>query len=217
MTNKIETAVAITAADVLAFLGFKQSEATFQPEGSNVATVIPIEAIFTAHPQLLRYAVYHGMYGKLGNVSKGGLSKQLDRPATDADLKKARDKIVENWMNGDWNANRTGPRDSMVGDMREAFIVKQVGNGKTPKEADAMIRAAVTEAFGKDEKATFPKFLEAIATIKCKRPVADGAEPLDYDTVLKEVTDAAESAALKLRAERAESVAAIEVDTDNLF
>lgn len=212
MTNNTDKTANINAADVLAFLGFTQSEATFQPEGSNVGTVIPLRDIFTAHPELIRFAVYHGMFGKLGNVSKGGLSKQLDRPATDADLKTARDKIVANWLNGDWNANRTGPRDSMIGDMREAFIVKQVSNGKTPKEADAMIRAAVTQAFGKDEKATFPKFLEAIATIKCK-----GDDKLKYDDVLKEVTDAAESAAQKLRAERSESVAAIEIDTANLF
>ncbi len=197
-------------AAMIKALGFTES-VSFSPEGSNVRTDIPVADIFRTYPALLRFAALHGMFGKLGNVSKGGLSKQLDRAATDADLGKAREKIVDNWINGDWNANRTGPRDSLAGDMREAFIAKQVANGKTVKEADAMIRAAVTEAFGKDEKATFGKFLEAVATIKAK------ATNGNYDELLAEVTAAAETAAKAIREQRAEATATIEVDTANLF
>ena len=206
MTNSAHVAA------MLDVLGFKTDAIQFAPEGSNVKTDIPVRSIFTAHPELIRAAAFHGIFGKLGNVSKGGLSKSLDRAATDADLAKARDKIVANWESGDWNSNRTGPRDSMAGDMREAFIQKQVSLGKTVKEADSMIRSTVTTAFGKDEKATFGKFLEAVATIKAKA-LPEGSDE-SYDSILESLTEAATEAARKLRAERAESVAELDIDAD---
>lgn len=116
------------------------------------------------------------------------------------------------WNRGEYALTNTGPRESIYGDMREAFIAKQVALGKTVKQAEESIRATVTAAFGKDDKATFAKFLEAVATMKAK---ADGAP--SYEDCLKAVTEQAEAAAESLRKEREASKAAIEVDLDQLF
>lgn len=121
-------------------------------------------------------------------------------------------RLFAAFRRGELNAGSNGPRDSMVGDMREAFIAKQVSLGKTVKQAEESIRATVTAAFGKEEKATFPRFLDAVATIKAK---AEGAA--DYDTIRAELETAATDAVEALRKERAESVAEVEIDADNLF
>jgi hypothetical protein len=114
------------------------------------------------------------------------------------------------WKRGELNVGSSGPRDSLVGDMREAYIAKQVSLGRTVKQAEESIRSVVTEAFGKEEKATFPRFLDAVATIKAK---AGG----DYDTIRAELEKAATDAVEALRAEREKATAEIEIDTANLF
>lgn len=130
----------------------------------------------------------------------------------EADRRSNVERLVAAWKRGELNVGSSGPRDSVVGDMREAFIAKQVSLGKTVKQAEESIRSTVTAAFGKDEKATFPRFLDAVATIKSK---ADGAA--DYDTIRAELEKAATDAVEALRKERAEAVAEVEIDTANLF
>lgn len=130
----------------------------------------------------------------------------------EADRRSNVERLVAAWKRGELNVGSSGPRDSMVGDMREAFIAKQVSLGRTVKQAEESIRAAVTEAFGKDEKATFPRFLDAIATIKAK---ADGAK--SYDDIRAELEKAATDAVEALRKERAEATAELKIDTANLF
>ncbi len=119
---------------------------------------------------------------------------------------------VAAWVRGEYALTNTGPRESVYGDMRDAFISKQVSLGKTAKQAEESIRATVTAAFGKDEKATFARFLEAVATIKAKAEDAPS-----YDDCLKAVTEQAEVAAAQLRKEREEAKAAVEVDLNDLF
>ena len=130
----------------------------------------------------------------------------------EADRRSNVERLVAAWKRGELNAGSNGPRDSMVGDMREAFIAKQVSLGKTVKQAEESIRATVTAAFGKEEKATFPRFLDAVATIKAK---AEGAA--DYDTIRAELEKAALEAVEALRKERAEATEELEIDTANLF
>lgn len=115
------------------------------------------------------------------------------------------------WYRGEYALSNSGPRESVIGEQREAFISKQVALGKTVKEAEASIRNTVTAAFGKDEKATFPRFLDAVATIKAK---ADGG---DFEKVREELEASAMAAVEAMRKERAESVASVQIDTDNLF
>lgn len=130
----------------------------------------------------------------------------------EADRRSNVERLVAAWKRGELNVGSSGPRDSMVGDMREAFIAKQVSLGKTVKQAEESIRAVVTEAFGKDEKATFPRFLDAVATIKAK---AEGAD--EYDAIRAELEAAAMAAVETLRKEREAATADIEFDTANLF
>jgi hypothetical protein len=130
----------------------------------------------------------------------------------EADRRSNVERLVAAWKRGELNVGSNGPRDSMVGDMREAFIAKQVSLGKTVKQAEESIRATVTEAFGKDEKATFPRFLDAVATLKAK-----ATPDSDYDAIRAELEKAATAAVETLRKEREESTAAIEVDVANLF
>lgn len=130
----------------------------------------------------------------------------------EADRRSNVERLVAAWKRGELNVGSSGPRDSMVGDMREAFIAKQVSLGKTVKQAEESIRATVTAAFGKDEKATFPRFLDAVATIKSK---AEGAA--DYDTIRAELEKAATDAVEALRKEREAASAELEIDAANLF
>ena len=130
----------------------------------------------------------------------------------EADRRSNVERLVAAWNRGELNVGSNGPRDSVVGDMREAFIAKQVSLGKTVKQAEESIRSTVTAAFGKDEKATFPRFLDAVATIKAK-----ASPDSSYDYIRAELEKAATDAVEALRAEREKATAAIEVDAANLF
>lgn len=116
------------------------------------------------------------------------------------------------WKRGEYALTNTGPRESIYGDMREAFIAKQVKLGKTTKQAEESIRKTVTAAFGKDEKATFARFLEAVATLKAK---VEGAAP--YAEILETVTAEAEQAVADMKAEQAANNAALDLDLNDLF
>ena len=198
-----------TIESVLDFIGIKQS-IEYRSGDSGPLTVIPTRSIFTAHPELLRFAIYAGLFGKLGNISKGGLSKQLNREATDADLAAARLKAVEAWANGDWNISRSGPRDSLIGDMKRAFLANQA---KKDRDGEKMMAAAITEAFGKDgEKlGSFTRYLDALATI------ATRDNPADYQSRRDALEEAAANAAREYRDNMAKAADAIEVNADALF
>jgi hypothetical protein len=129
----------------------------------------------------------------------------------DADRLRNMERRRAAWERGEYALTNSGPRESIIGEMREAFIAKQVSLGKTVKQAEESIRATVTAAFGKDEKATFPRFLDAVATMKSK------ANGTDFEAVREELEKAALEAVEAVRKERAEAGASIEVDADNLF
>jgi hypothetical protein len=203
----------VTIADVIEFLALPATIAC-KVNDDGLTNEIPVRDIVTAHPHMIRYGLLSGMMGKLGNVSKGGLKAKLGRDATDKDLHAARAKIVdEAWMNGTWNLSGSGPRDSISGEMRDAYIAKQVSLGRTVKQAESAIRETVTAAFGKDEKATFVRFLDAVATIKAK---AEGAD--DYDTIRQSLEASAMEAVEAERKRAAESKDALaDLDVADLF
>lgn len=172
----------LTIAQVIEFLAMPKTIAV-PVNDAGLTNEIPVHDIFTANPHMLRYAALAGFQGKLGNVSKSGLKAKLGRDATDKDLHAARGKIVADaWMNGTWNLSGSGPRDSITADMRNIYVSDRVAAGQSVADVDSAIRSAVTAAFGKDEKATFARFLDAVATLKCK---AD--DKLDYQTVRDEI------------------------------
>lgn len=128
----------------------------------------------------------------------------------EADRKRNMERRLAAWKRGEYSLTNTGPRESVVGEMREAFIAKQVSLGKTVKQAEESIRATVTASFGKDEKATFPRFLDAVATMKAK------ADPnADFEKIREGLEAAAMEAVEALRKERAEGVA--DLDISDLF
>lgn len=200
----------ITARDVLAFIGMDKAEYVYGGDDS-VKTRIPVREIFTdEHVDMFRFTLLAGLFGKLGNVSKGGLKQALGRDATDDDLAKARDKVVAAWKDGSWNVNRSGPRDNVAAEMLDAFIAKQVVKGKTVADVRKAIKATVSQTFGDSDKATFSRYLDAVATIKSKR---NGTE-------YQAERDALESAAMEaVEAERKRKADAgtIDIDVDELF
>jgi hypothetical protein len=115
------------------------------------------------------------------------------------------------WLRGEYALTNTGPRESVIGEMREAFIAKQVSLGKTVKEAEESIRRTVTGVFGKDEKATFSRFLDAVATLKAK---VEGAEPYD---VIRESVEADAMAAVEAQRKAKAEVEEAELDLSDLF
>jgi hypothetical protein len=176
-TTKAAKDNGLAIGDVLDFLAMPASITV--PISETQGTDIPVRDIFTAHPHMIRYAALAGMMGKLNNVSKGGLKAKLGRDATDKDLATARSKIVTDaWMEGNWNLSGSGPRDSITADMRDLYVSERVLAGQSIADVEKAIRGAVTAAFGKEEKATFARFLDAVATLKVK---AD--ESLDFQTV----------------------------------
>lgn len=153
----------------------------------------------------------------LGPILEGGAKVVMtnaynsggkDVPVADRVSNRARRYAA--WKRGEYAMTATGPRESVNGEMREAYIAKQVALGKTVKQAEEAIRATVTAAFGKDDKATFPRFLDAVATIKAKQ----GGE---YDAIRAELEDAAMARVEELRKERAESTAELDLDLSDLF
>jgi hypothetical protein len=130
----------------------------------------------------------------------------------EADRRSNVERLVAAWKRGELNVGSSGPRDSMVGDMREAFIAKQVSLGKTVKAAEESIRKTVTAAFGPDEKATFPRFLDAVATMKAKQ---EGAG--EYADIRAELEKAATDAVEALRKERAEATEELDIEVGDLF
>jgi hypothetical protein len=86
-----------------------------------------------------------------------------------------------------------------------------VSLGKTVKEAEESIRKTVTGVFGKDEKATFSRFLDAVATLKAK---VEGAEPYD---VIRESVEADAMAAVEAQRKAKAEVEEAELDLSDLF
>lgn len=75
------------------------------------------------------------------------------------------------WYEGNYTIVDRG--DSWMTELKEQFVFEQAGKGKTPKQVDAEISATVKHVFGEKEKATFSKYLDAVATVMAK---ANGEE-----------------------------------------
>ncbi len=136
---------------------------------------------------------------------------QGGKDTPEADRRSNAERRFAAWNRGEYALTNTGPRESIIGEMREAFIAKQVSLGKTVKDAEESIRKTVTAVFGKDDKATFSRFLDAVATIKAKVEGADG-----YDVIREQLESDAMAAVEAQRKAKAE-VESIELDVTDLF
>lgn len=177
---------------------------TFRPEKRSEFTV----DLYQVPESVIAKILEVGARTILTNTYNGG-----GKDATEAEREAKVDAKVKAWLSGDFNANGGERGDSLATEMKDAFIAKQIVNGRTVKQAEATIRDTVTAAFGKDEKASFGRFLEAVATLKAK---ATGSS---YEGLLTELQDAAMlsvEAARKARAE-AEAESPVNVDAADLF
>lgn len=83
-------------------------------------------------------------------------------------------KRIDAWQRGEYVQVERG--ENAYTAMKEAFVdERRAATGASAKDVEASIRVLVTATFGKDEKATFARFLDAIATLKAKEP---GALPM---------------------------------------
>lgn len=167
----------VTIAQVLDFIGV-ESVLHYSPEGSDVRTEIPVHEIVARHPDMLRYALIAGLGGRLGDVSKGGLSKKLDRPATDADLAAERNAIVKNWLDeGTWGRRGSGERDSLVSYQWDAYFAEKGIATEAAKKAERKrIAGKVVARFGNGTSATFGSYLDAVAADLAEAGRGDVAE-----------------------------------------
>jgi len=129
---------------------------------TGLLTIVDLKAIALAHPQVIRFMVIGGAHGALNNISRG--TDESGKPNTDAVWASAREKRMLPWHQGTWTA--TEREESLIGQMRDQYIAERVIAGKTPAQVEKDIRAAVTRHYGKDEKATFARFLDAAARDK---------------------------------------------------
>lgn len=83
--------------------------------------------------------------------------------ASKAEKLAALEKRLGAWANGDWAIVERG--ESQYTAMRELWIddFRKANEGASVKDAESFIRESVTEAFGKDTKATFQAMLDVIA------------------------------------------------------
>jgi hypothetical protein len=207
-----KTANIIKVQDVLDFIGIAPV-LNYSPEGANVRTEIPVYEIFTRHPEMIRFAIIAGLGGKLGNISKSGLSKQLDRPATDADLASARKGIVKTWLeDGTWNMRGGGERDSLVSFMWDAYFAeKGLITEAAKKQERKRIGELVRKRYGEKESASFGRYLDAVADTLQAAGRGDAAELRQrlgekYTSLAKELRDATTSASASIDASELEGM-----------
>ncbi len=125
----------------------------------------------------------------LTNAFNGGGSA-----ATDAEKLAAMQKKIAAWERGEFNVVTRG--ESGMSMLREQYIdERREATGATRGAVEKAIKSAVQDTFGKDEPATFGRFLDAVAAAKCKA---------DASLVLADYRDAIEIAL----SERAEAAAA---------
>lgn len=96
----------------------------------------------------------------------------------------AANKRRASWQRGEWAIVERGESEHTA--MREAWIDDyRAKTGATAKEAESHIRQTVTDAYGKDTKATFSNFIDAVAQ--------SHVDNEDFDN-LADARDAVESA-----------------------
>jgi hypothetical protein len=97
-----------------------------------------------------------GMKVLLTNVYNGG-----GKDATDSERVAALQKKVDSWKRGEFNVVERG--ESFFTAWREVYLADCIAAGMTSKAADANLKEKVTARFGKDMKATFSAYLDAMA------------------------------------------------------
>lgn len=141
-------------------------------------------------PEVLRAALINGFLGALNNIPKS--NGKDEAPKSNAEWLKAKQDKIAVWANGSWSTGRTGDRDSLAGEMRDAFQAEQEAKGVSRKESAKTIASTVKEAFGDKESATFANFLLAVATNLAKANLPEGSAD-EVTAKTKELADKLEA------------------------
>lgn len=131
----------------------------------------------------------------------------------EADRRRNVERLFAAWNRGEAGVGNSGPRDSYIGEMRELYVAERVAesNGtRTAKDVDELIKRTVSQVFGDKEKATFPRFLDAVATIKTRD------NPGEMEKVRAAIEAELVAKVDALRKERAKATEAVDVSADDL-
>jgi len=144
------------------------------------STEVPVKQI-AERPEMLRFAAIAGFMGALANISRG--KDEEGKPLSDAVWATARQKKVDTWLQGDW-AGKAGGGERATTALKEAFVDERKANtGATTAQIERSIKATVAEVFGKDEAATFGRFMDALAVQMARRNSGNSKLPADDDAV----------------------------------
>lgn len=147
---------------------------------TGLETVVDIKAI-AAHPDLLRFALLAGFIGSLNNISRGK-HEDTDKPNSDVVWAGMRDKRVKAWLAGEWSQRAGGERATTA--LKEAYIDDlRASSGATLAQVERGIKDLVSEMFGKDEPATFSRFMDALALTMARRDHGDDDGAVQEATV----------------------------------
>lgn len=98
----------------------------------------------------------------LTNAFNGG-----GKGATEAEKLAAMEKKMAAWYRGEFNVVSRG--ESGMGALKEQYIdERRADTGASRADVERAIKATVASVFGRDESATFGKFLDAVAALKCR-------------------------------------------------
>lgn len=139
-------------------------------------TEVPLEQM---PKRVVEQAVLNGFIGALCNISRG---KDEHGKANGDDVwARKREAKVKTWLGGDWASTERGEQGMTL--LKEQFVSEQVTlAGMTVKACEAAIAELVKETFGKEERVTFSRYLDAVATHLAKE---EGAS--DYATIRAEI------------------------------
>lgn len=170
---------------------------------TGLETVVDVKAVAAASAEVIRFACLAGFIGSLNNISRG---KQEDggKPNSDAVWAAMRDKRVKAWVAGDWSQRAGGERATTA--LKEAYIddIRQA-KGATIAQVERGIKDLVADTYGKDEPATFSRFMDALALTLARRDaggVGETAESIaDYRAKIEAKYQGLADAAKAKRAE----------------
>ena len=172
------------------------------PEATVIRTVAgePFKVEWSKVPANVVASLVEGGAAIILNNAFNGGGKDADEAAKLEQMRKRRDA----WYAGEYVVSARGDswmtrlREQYVDDMREQ-------TGATAKQVEESIKALVADTFGEKEKASFARFLDALATAIAKE------EKMDVDAARQQVVEQLEKRVAEVDAERAKKASKLDV------
>lgn len=172
------------------------------PEAVVIRTVAgePVKLDLTKVPaNVLASLVEGGATIILNNAFNGG-GKDADEGTKLEQMRKR----MQAWYAGEYVVSSRG--DSWMTRLKEQYVddMKEQ-TGATAKQVEESIKGLVADTFGEKEKASFARFLDALATAIAKE------EKADFDATRQQVQEQLEKRVAEVDAERAKKAAKLDV------